>query len=380
MREKYSATGFDYKMLNEPRPGMDVYAVRAFFSDQDSVERLKEDHPDEVVGVYADPAISPFPAYCGCKAIGTSRDVARLLGLSRLHKQNITGRGVRIAIVDSGVSKSIPVSGGWIPPGIKYEPGTANPDHGTMCAFDARISAPDADILDYALLRTKEKTLAGFLSDALAAFSDLTDLIQKKPGPLVVSNSWGLPDRRSDEPIGSPGNYSANLDHPFNQAVATLVGAGADVLFAAGNCGENCPSSVCGTSDIGPGKSIHGANSHPDVISVAAVTIRDNRLGYSSQGPGGLNKPKPDIAAYSHFEGSKVFPTKEGGDNGTSAACPVAAGVIAILRQKLSTRKIDPAAMKGVIQRTARDVNGGGWDTDLGYGIVDAGAAWDYLK
>src|SRR5438309_4463784 len=57
----------------------------------------------------------------------------------------------------------------------------------------------------------------------------------------TLFRSWGLFDRASDAPIGSPENYSANPDHPFNQVTGALVAAGADVFFAAGNCGAGCP-------------------------------------------------------------------------------------------------------------------------------------------
>src|SRR2546426_12390427 len=59
-------------------------------------------------------------------------------------------------------------------------------------------------------------------------------------------------------PIGSPENYSANPDHPFNQVTGALVAAGADVFFAAGNCGAGCPDGRWGAGDTGPGGSIHG--------------------------------------------------------------------------------------------------------------------------
>src|SRR5439155_103013 len=82
-----------------------------------------------------------------------------------------------------------------------------------------------------------------------------------------------------------------------------------------------CPNARCGAGDTGPGQSIHGANSHPDVVTVAAVTVTDRRLGYSSQGPGGLDSRKPDLAGLSQFAGSGIYEA----DSGTSAASPVAA-------------------------------------------------------
>jgi subtilisin family serine protease len=366
--ERPKALGFNYGSVGP----VTTYAVRSQFDDEDAIERLRYDRRQDVVGVYADPTVSTFATpYCGSAPVGSDKDVASKLGVPAMRRVGLTGKGVRVAVVDTGIDgKRIPVSGGWAPtPG--YVPGSTKPDHGTMCAYDVRIAAPSARILDYALLKSQGATWTAFLSDAIAAFADLIDLLGREPGALVVNNSWGMFDRSEDAPIGSPENYSANPDHPFNQIVGGLVAAGADVFFAAGNCGGDCPDGRCGAKDIGPGASIHGANSHPDVVTVAAVTVTDRRLGYSSQGPGGLYNRKPDLAAYSHFRGSGVYPA----DGGTSAASPVAAGVAAAMRQKVSVNKLRPAQLKGLLQRTCRDLEGNGWDYDMGYGVLDAAAA-----
>src|SRR2546425_5192411 len=91
-----------------------------------------------------------------------------------------------------------------------------------MVAYDVRIAAPDAQIFDYALLTSHAGTWAAFLSDAIAAFADLVERVNAAPGRWVVNSSWGLFDRASDAPIGSPENYSANPDHPFNQITGAL--------------------------------------------------------------------------------------------------------------------------------------------------------------
>jgi subtilase family protein len=362
-----TASGFNYGAVGPAA----TYAVRVE-ADEDAIERLRRDRQPELVGVFADPTVFPFPsAYCGDSPVGATADVARALGVPALSRAGLTGGGVHVAVVDTGIDGSrIPVAGGWAPtPG--YVPGSSAPDHGTMVAYDIRIAAPDAQIFDYALLRSRGGTWAAFLSDAIAAFADLVERVNATPGRWVVNNSWGLFDRASDAPIGSPENYSANPDHPFNQVTGALVAAGADVFFAAGNCGADCPDGRCGAGDTGPGASIHGANSHPEVVSVAAVTVTDRRLGYASQGPGALYSRKPDLAGYSHFKGSGIYPA----DGGTSAASPVAAGVAAALRQRFATDRLAPAQLKGLLQRTARDLQGDGWDYDLGYGVIDAAAA-----
>ncbi|OLC70492.1 MAG: hypothetical protein AUH78_20830 [Gemmatimonadetes bacterium 13_1_40CM_4_69_8] len=363
-----AASGFNYGTVGPAA----TYAVRVDADDEDAVERLRRDRSAEVVGVFADPTVSPFPSpYCSDSPVGATQDVARRLGVRALHRAKLTGRGVHVAVVDTGIDGSrIPVAGGWAPtPG--YVPGSSAPNHGTMVAYDVRIAAPDAQLFDYALLKSQAGTWAAFLSDAIAAFADLVERVNAAPGRWVVNNSWGLFDRASDAPIGSPENYSANPDHPFNQVTGALVAAGADVFFAAGNCGADCPDGRCGAGDTGSGASIHGANSHPEVVSVAAVTVTDRRLGYSSQGPGALYSRKPDLAGFSHFAGSGIYPA----DAGTSAASPVAVGVAAALRQAFATDRLAPAQLKGLLQRTARDVNGDGWDYDLGYGVIDAAAA-----
>src|SRR5437667_3412295 len=328
-----------------------TYAVRVEADDDDAIHRLRRDRQAELVGVFADPAVSPVPSvYCGDAAIGATADVARGLGVPALRRAGLTGGGVHVAVVDTGIDGSrIPVAGGWAPtPG--YLPGSSAPNHGTMVAYDVRIAAPDAQILDYALLQYPAGTWAAFLSDAIAAFADLVERVNAAPGRWVVNNSWGLFDRASDAPIGSPENYSANPDHPFNQVTGALVAARAAVFFAAGNCGAECPDRRCGAGDTGPGASIHGANSHPDVISVAAVTVTNQRLGYSSQGPGALYSRKPALAGLSHFKGSGIYPA----DGGTSAASPAAAGVAAALRQRFATDRLAPAQLKGLLQPAAR--------------------------
>ena len=352
------------------------YMMVAEFDTAEAEARFAATASRDVEGIYADPEIGPFPTVCpGNTAVGGVADVSTQIMIGHVHAAGHKGQGVRLAIVDTGIDGGrVNVSGGLNLPGFPA-PGVSPTDHGTMVAFDALIAAPNAMIFDYPLLKSGAGSgWIGFLSDAIRIYAELLIQVLQVPGPLVAVNSWGMYDRKQDRPVGSPQNYSANPRHPFNQIVGSLVGAGADVVFAAGNCGSVCPSARCGANDRGPGHSIHGANSHPDVISVAAVTHAGDLLGYSSEGPGGLHAQKPDVAATSHFTGSGVFP---GPDSGTSAACPVAAGVVAALRSKPSARSIPPAAMKLALLNSASPPAGTapGWNAQTGFGIVNARAA-----
>lgn len=348
------------------------FMVLADVDSEADADQLAQD--PEVVGVFTDPQLDLCPVVCPSAAVGGVLDVENQTAIAPVHAAGHRGQGVRVAIVDNGIDGAfINVSGGLNMAGFPA-PGTSPRHHGSMVAFDARIAAPNAMILDYPLLRTAAGGgWIGFLSDAIRIYAELLVQVLQVPGPMVVVNSWAVYDRSQDRPVGHPQNYSANPRHPFNQILTSLVGAGADVVFAAGNCGAGCPDGRCGLGDRGPGNSIHGANSHPDAISVAGITHNGDLLGYSSEGPGGLHAQKPDIAGTSHFSGSGVFPA----DSGTSAACPVVAGVVAALRSKPSARSITPAAMKTALLQSAIQpaAYSPGWNSQTGFGAVNASAA-----
>jgi hypothetical protein len=256
------------------------------------------------------------------------------------------------------------------------QPGQFPVDHGTMCAFDACIAAPNCTLLDIALLTSTAAGLAGltgFLSDAIRAYSHLLSIMLAESRSLVVNNSWAQYDLTSDLPPGNPGNYSDNPNHPFNRIVGDLDRAGADILFAAGNCGAPCPASRC----QGINNTITGANGHPSVLTVAGVDTTKTRVGYSSTGSGRLTVRKPDISGYTHFRGSGAFIV----DSGTSAAAPVVAGVVAAVRSKLpydpGNPATHPAAIRNLVTSTAEDLGPVGspkWplhDFEHGFGVVN---------
>ncbi|WP_433501424.1 S8 family peptidase [Sphaerimonospora sp. CA-214678] len=338
----------------------------------------------EVVAVYADPVIESCLTCGDDPAVGDWHDVERLLHVAELADEGLDGGGVALAVVDTGINAAhagrvlgheitVDEDRSWNPPGVPGKPGEHPIDHGTMCAFDALIAAPRASLLDIPVLLSRRRggsTLDGLLSDAIAAYAHLRDVLEAQPArsrALVVSNSWGSFSPRWDFPPGSPGNYSDNPAHPFNLIVGSLAEAGADILFAAGNCGRDCRDSRCAFPD----RPIVGANSHPKVLSIGGIDTEGERVGYSSQGPGRLTERKPDFCAYTHFSGSQAFGDAEP-DSGTSAACPVAAGLVAAVRTLWPSAKLSASQLRTLLRRTADDRSDIGYDHDYGYGVVDA--------
>jgi hypothetical protein len=363
--------------------------------------RIDVDDPSKVpqeIGngrVYSDPTIRPFKTCVNSAAIGDQAQAVSKLDVNSLRAEGFDGEGVAIAIMDSGINleslsnkpginPKIDSEYSWIPDKFTLGPGEYKVGHGTMCAFDALLAAPNATLLDYPLLIAR-----GFavheaqptVSDALKAY----EFLQKKwveniaqgdnakYRALVVNNSWGIFNSEMDVPKGHPGRYIDNPNHVFHDSVAALERSGIDILFAAGNCGAGCPDPKCWNHT---NQSIMGANAYTEVLTIAACDINDKRLDYSSQGPSidGMPPAKPDLTMYSHFLASEVAGTGAP-DGGTSAACAVASGCVAALRTKISRTQMPPAALFKRLKDTARQVVPGGRNDDYGYGVMDPTAA-----
>ncbi|MFN0277224.1 MAG: S8 family peptidase [Pyrinomonadaceae bacterium] len=375
-----------------------TFLVRGTVEESDIPKLEKEAAQNSsVVNVYADVAMEPQIICPGSPPLGTDADVERLLCTAAMRSRGMDGSSVLVAIVDTGVNMAYLNSKGKNPtfdaarswsPNPAVTPGSAPVGHGTMCAFDVCIAAPKCTILDIALLTstaTGPTIMSGFLSDAIRAYSHLLAVMSapRRPGELrslVVNNSWGMFHPSWDFPVGHPGNYSDNTNHPFNRIVATLERAGADILFAAGNCGKDCPDGRCASPPGTPPvttRAIYGANSSPFVTCVAGIDTTKNRVGYSAIGPGRLTLQKPDISGYTHFKGSGVYAA----DGGTSAACPVVSGVFAAVRSRRPHNPADsstsPAAMRSLITSTAQDLGTTGYDFDYGFGVINGCALAD---
>lgn len=306
----------------------------------------------------------------------TVADLRQLLAVARVWDDGFRGQNIVVGVIDEGINSFYPVIGGLERTGGP-RPGTADIDsHGSMCAADILVAAPFAKLLDYPFLAGPD---AGDSFVALEMFNAVLDQRRINGTPHLTNNSYGftvLP------PMAEQPNHEAyNPDHPLNRKVREVIASGCACFFAAGNCGSDCPSGNCHSSAIGPNRSISAANSLPESLTIAAVNSRHERIGYSAQGPGTLHNEKPDLSAYSHFFGNMGPGRPAGGtgfDNGTSAACPVAAGVGALLMSAFAN--LTPPRLRDVLIQTATNLNQPGWDADTGHGVINAGAAYNLLR
>ncbi|MEB3293162.1 MAG: S8 family serine peptidase [Synechococcales bacterium] len=309
----------------------------------------------------------PIGASCDCSPgtpKGSMLDVAKYLGVDEIWAEGLRGEGIVVGVVDGGITaEGRPVKPGETPKRIPRVIGgfptsdwgtTASGwgEHGNMCATDVLGMAPQARIYD---LRLPAAGIAAVISQAIAAYQWAINQHRIDGTPHVLSNSWGIFQEAWDAV------YARNPNHPFTRKVVEAIEEGIIVLFAAGNCGSTCPDGRC-AADNGPGRSIWGANGHPRVITVGAVNRLEQFVGYSSQGPAALSPNKPDFCSITHFQG--YFNS----DSGTSAATPIAAGLVALLKQAAPHAEQDQ--IKAAMQSTAKDIGADGWDQHSGSGIL----------
>ena len=339
------------------------------------------------------------------------------MGADGLRAAGVTGKGVAVAVVDTGVDATHPdladhvthnfkligpehldILGGKAlpddPPGtlvvpvhtLPYNNSDTTSGHGThvsgIVAADAHTSpdqvgvAPDASIVGYG---------AGdaiSIFNVLAAFDDIL-ASHRERNIRVVNNSWGASGRLFD-----PG-------HPVNVATKALHDAGIVVVFAAGNDGEE------GT--------INPYSVAPWVISAGSATTTRERSGFSSGGyehdnslPSAVpsdrhvrfdgdrlgiyhpdvSAPGTDIVSSGTPTGIAVLsPSLPGGTatlSGTSMASPHVAGLAALLLQVRPS--LTPDQVRQVLQVTAAPMGGEAPFWRSGYGFTDARAAVELVR
>ncbi|MEO9191006.1 MAG: S8 family serine peptidase [Acetobacteraceae bacterium] len=339
----------------------------------------------------ADPVMTTADYWCPITGNETFLDRASALQqIGAVAIQDLRGAGVNVVIVDRGVNKDDVVppakfGGGWcytanVAGAATVLPGSAQgeqAEHSGMLIRNILAIAPEVMIFDMPLIPPNIGDIPSFLAGAQAAFQQMwSDIASMRAdprwrGPWLLVNAWATFDLRSDLPPGDPGRYADDPAHPFHTVIEGLAGDGQDLVFCAGNCGQWCPDDRCGPGDIGFGRSISGANAYAEVLSVGAVRVDGLPLGYSSQGPGMIAADKPDLCAPANFADDH----DPGRINaGTSAACAVAAGVVAALRSPSPTAPMAAVTPAALITALKKGAGHAACDAQLGFGILDASA------
>ncbi len=316
-------------------------------------------------------------------------DVALLLGGRRCQRRGWAGKGVRVAMPDTGFAHHpfFPASGFNITrvstPALP-DPAQDASGHGTGECANIFALAPDCRVI-------------GVKHNDYSALAMETALAQ---APQVITNSWGWDIDHADfdaVEAADPNFYLEMRD--LESIIDDAIADGISVIFSAGNGHKAFPASM------------------PDVLSIGGVFAAENgdlsASNYASSFDSQLylGRHVPDVSGLvglseaGPMRGHIMLPVPRGSDyegenlpasdaqkgwgifSGTSAAAPQVAGVVAVLLQL--DPSLTPSDIKQILQNTAQDVTTGssalgqpaapGPDAATGSGLVDAYAAGEHV-
>lgn len=294
----------------------------------------------------------------------------------------LTGQGVRIGIVDSGVQRNAVALNGRVVANLNYiDPARNNLQvddvvgHGTAVASLAAGAsvgswpggiAPGAQIVSARIIADKPPVDDGSgkgnsFSGPLGVAQVHQDLISYNV--KVMNNSWG-------------GLYWTDL--PTTAQVAAeyrpfVINHGGLVVFAAGNDARPEPSSLAALpSQLGVAGSLPAADLERGWLVATAV---------DPYAPGTLASYANACGQAARYclaaPGSAVYPDANGGsyywNYGTSFAAPLVSGAAALVWQRYPY--FDNNLVRQTLLGTAKDIGAPGVDAVFGYGLLDISRA-----
>ena len=283
-----------------------------------------------------------------------------------------TGEGIKVAIIDTGVDLNHPDLQGNLLTGYDATGGSSSGNqtgnaHGTACAgivaakgnnnkgtAGVAYNAKIIPIRIFVGVSTNDNWVANGINWAWQNGAD------------VLSNSYG------------GGSYSSTIESAINNAVSNgRNGKGSVVLFSSGN--DN--GSVNFPSTVGNAISV-GASSMCDERKTP--TSCDGEYWWGSNYGTQLDVVAPGVKIFTtDISGSSGY---NSGDyksdfNGTSSACPNAAGVVALILS--ANPNLTQQEARGILERNTDKVSGynysntsnqsnGTWNNEVGYGRINA--------
>ena len=294
----------------------------------------------------------------------TLDQAAPIVGAPQVWDLGYTGKGIKVALVDTGIDGTHPDLKGRIADFKDFVNGktTAYDDygHGTHCAgiIGGNGAASNgkykgiAPNVTYIGVKVLDSSGSGSLDNIIAGLN-----YAAKSDARIISMSLG----------------STEHTQSMDDAVSAAVKAGKVVVVAAGNSGPGSNTIAC------PADS-------PDAFTVGATDKSDVVASFSSRGPNRDGTVKPDISA----PGKDIVSCRATGTNdgkaidtyylsmsGTSMATPMVAGAIADLLQKQPNLTV--SQVRDVMEKTAKQLGSGVPNNDYGYGRISIINAINYL-
>lgn len=283
----------------------------------------------------------------------------------------LTGRGVTVAVVDSGIDTTHPDLAGRVRANVRLVDSRFAPSagdlqgHGThvagiVAADGASSQGRHRGVAPGAALVGLDISERFTTASALLAY-DWLHAHREEHGIRVVVNAWGRVD---DSPTFDPSDSVV-------RAIDRLVASGVVVLFSSSNHGP-----AAGTLSL--------EAQNPRVVTVGATDAAARVMDYSSRGPVRAAphvEPwvKPDLVAPGEavvsLRSAQTAPGENDPDalhrvmSGTSQAVPHVAGLVALMLE--ANASLTPAQVANALRESAIDLGAPGPDDDYGLGLAD---------
>lgn len=288
------------------------------------------------------------------------------IGVPEVRQQfsTMNGKGVRVGIIDTGITPSHPDLKGRLKAFrdfVKPQNQTPNDEHGHGTHVAGTVAggktsgraigvAPEVDLVIAKVFDASGSSDDANLLLALQWMTDPDGNSNTNDAVTVVNNSWG-----SDEDVSG----KDPAQDPFCAVLNRMRAMNVLPVFSAGNSGPRA-------------KTIGTPGTCPDSFTVGATTPSDSVASFSSRGPvpwktGSILKP--DVSA----PGEGVYSADKNGrystKSGTSMASPHVTGAIAVLKQ--ARPDMNQAQLQQLMMQTSKDLGTPGLDPNFGQGRVD---------
>jgi subtilisin len=277
-------------------------------------------------------------------------------GLQRVRAVNScrSGRGIRVAVLDTGFDMNHPEFAGRNVTGQSFVPGQAVQDghgHGTHCIGTATGAKCPRKLPRYGIAY-EARIFAGKVLSNAGSGSD---------SQILAGINWAVTNKCAviSMSLGAAAQPGQAFSQVFEAVARRASEAGSLIVAAAGNDSQR-PGIVRPVS--------HPANC-PSIMAVAAIDVRDAIAPFSNRGinPNGgqVDVAGPGVDVYSSWP----MPLGHRRLNGTSMATPHAAGVAALLAE--ANPRARGAALGRLLTSTAQRLATLP-SADVGAGVVQA--------
>lgn len=275
------------------------------------------------------------------------------IGAPQLHDWGITGRGVKVAVLDTGIDDThhdLQVTS----QGKQKIIGEASfVDYN----FDGIPDEGPEDLIGHGTHVTGTVAGNGY---QIGVAPDAYILNGKVCGSIGCATTWMMEamewayNKKADVITMSIGGSTVYGQDPLDALIDEIWQKGVVITIAAGNAGPSLST-------------VQSPGTNPHVLTVGATDIYDKVTAFSGRGPSVYGHPDPDIVA----PGLNIFSTIPVNSydiySGTSMATPHVAGAVALLKQKFPYA--NPDMIKANLMRNAKDL--GQSTNEQGMGLVD---------